>query len=196
MGLFEDILNTRKSQGGLAHASMVSPLTVSEEAGILQWIHDQLLASRPDRPNWRLFWDRQAPFFCRELAFMLLGKVSTNILQCADPVTDPTLLKHWKDFDHGMRFVLERTDACRCLLFDADFLLVMDRNRPVDACRLGPKIAPDGSRGQDTVWQSVGSSDLLDVLLLSWESAGPKWKFARERLCDIANNVLTKSRQP
>jgi hypothetical protein len=120
-----------------------------------------------------------------------LGQASANILQCADPVADPSMLRSWRALDAGQRFALERMDACRCVFFDADQLLLMDRHRPIDAWRYGPEIEADGTRGQSSAWWTITFADVLDVLLLAWESAQAKAKFARERLCDIADKALT-----
>jgi len=170
---------------------MRQPLSADERDALALWIRGQRSAPRPERESWVAFWNGRMPFFCRELSFLLSGQVSANILQCAEPLRDPSLLRHWSGLDAGQRFTLERVDACRCLFFDAELLLVMDRQRPIDAWRLGPAVEPDGTRGSSCAWQMAGPSDLLDVLLWAWESSQPKAKFARERLCDIADKALT-----
>lgn len=190
MDVFEKILANHRQPNLPVPQSCVKPLSGDERDGLAVWIRDQRSRQRPDRKNWMMFWKGDVPFFCRELSFLLLGQASANILQCVDPVRDPSLLGTWWSLDAGQRFALERLDACRCLFFDADQLLVMDRQRPIDAWRYGPAIEADGTRSPGSAWWAITSADVLDVLLLAWESAQAKAKFARERLCDIADKAL------
>lgn len=170
---------------------MRQPLSADERDGLARWIRGQRFSSRPDGENWRSFWNLGMPFFRQELSMLLLGQVSANIQQCAEPVRAPSQLQHWMRLDAGQRFTLERTDACRCLFFDADLVLVMDRQQPNEAWRFGPTVWSDCRRGAPAAWQPIEQADVLDALLLTWESSQPKMKIARERLCDIADKALS-----
>ncbi len=195
MSVFEEILAKRKTQSGTAHPSMVAPLTDQESDTVAQWIRNQRTSPWPDRADWLTFWNTCAPFFRVEITLLLLGQAPYNILQCAYPL-DPSQLQCWNALDSGMRFILERMDSCRCQFFDADLLLIIDRRKMTDAMCFGPKVEPDGTKGTELVWRNVESIDVLDVLLKVWVSHHPKSKFARERLCDIAEKILGQKRQP
>jgi hypothetical protein len=191
MDVFEKILASHRQTSLPVPQSLAKPLSDDERDGLALGIRGQRSAARPETTNWHLFWEGPPPFFGHELSFLLLGQVSSNILQCADPVRDPSMLRSWKSLDTGLRFALERLDACRCLFFDANQFLLMDRQRPIEAWRFGPPLGADGARGPLSGWQAICSADVLDVLLLAWESTQAKARFARERLCDIADKALS-----
>lgn len=196
MSIFDEILGKRRLQGSLGVGGSFIPLSVDDEIlGLEAWMISQRQAKNPDIFGWRTFWNSQFPFFAIEIGLLLNGYFAANILHGADPIAKPANLRYWICVEPANRFLFENLDATRCALFDGDILVVLNRQSPDQAYRFGPHIEPDGNRDRRKMfWSDLACADVLDVLLESWEAGRPKARFARERLCDIAHNVLGKRR--
>jgi len=170
---------------------MRQPLSADERDALALWIRGQRSAARPERQSWSVFWNGGVPFFRTEIAHLLRGNEAHNILQCAPSLRSPSQLQCWNALESGLRFVLERLDAFRCQFFDADLLIIIDNRIANGAVCYGPKAGSDGAKGSGLDWRIVEPVDVLEALLSSWGSLHPMNKFARERLCDIADKALT-----
>lgn len=196
MSLFQDILANRPNRllSGVPD-SMISPLTVQERNGVAVWIHDQLLSPLPSVADWTLLWCGPTPLFGGPVSQLLLGQEATNIMDCCNSLDDPSQLERWSEIDPGLRFILERGDLTRYLIYDAPLALFVDRSSPQESWRFGHS-AIDPNDTSPAAWRRLTSADVLNALLASWRQRRPKGRLARERLCDIAEKALSLSRQP
>ncbi|MHB8830749.1 MAG: hypothetical protein ACYC44_01375 [Patescibacteria group bacterium] len=198
----EDMYLQRQVANTLAAGAMYRPLDLGEILIIENWICDQRNATSPDIASWELLWNNRGPFFALELAALIGQDIYDNIRYGAEPVTVPeTGLEQWDKIDQRFRILLGCMGRNDVDIYDAKYPVLIRRANPLEAWRIGPERTFDVKDKDEeeaaiplSTLVFVDSSDVLNVLLRTWIAQRPKFMLARERLCDLIANCVTKAR--
>lgn len=188
----ENMYLSRRAALTMSSGSVYRPLILGEIRDIRNWISGQLDATSPDVRIWELLWTNKAPFFSFELACLIGHDIYANLCYGADRVTDlRNGLKRWADIQPSFQALLSCLDRDEVDVFDAKWPVIVRHPRPLEAWRLGPRYDNDGNESQTlSELLAVDASDVLNVLLSTWEAGRPKAREARERLCDLLTRCV------
>ncbi len=192
----------RQVANTLAAGAMYRPLDLGEVHTIEDWICDQRKATSPDTASWELLWNNRAPFFAVELAALIGQDTHDNIYYGAEPVADPaTGLEQWDKIDQRFQILLGCMGRNDVDIYDAKYPVLIRRANPLEAWRIGPERTFDvGDKDEEkaaiplSTLVFVDSSDVLNVLLRTWIAKRSKALLARERLCNLIANCVSKAR--
>lgn len=169
------------------------PLDSSELAIIEDWIRRQKTATIPDEDLWNLFWTDRATFFASELESMV-GQDTYRIVSdgAYTAVMMYNDLYQWEKISPALQTILLCIDSNEAHVFDAERPVLFRVADPSDAWRIG--WPGDKDEGELNQLERPDYTDVLSILLRSWESDDDKSSRAREILCDLLGKCVSDAR--
>ncbi|MFA6161463.1 MAG: hypothetical protein WCT54_05275 [Patescibacteria group bacterium] len=169
------------------------PLDANELAFIEGWIHEQMTVAAPDVDSWTLLWTDRTTFFSAELESM----IGQDIYRIVSDGAYTAVMMHndlyqWEKISLSLQTLLLCIDTNAAHVFDADRPVLFRVEDPLDAWRIG--WPGDKDEGELTQLERPDYTDVLSVLLRSWESDDDKAPRARELLCDLLGKCVSDAR--
>jgi hypothetical protein len=187
----EDMSLRRSAVSRVGGGALNDQFKASELAEIEVWIRDQMGSDAPDVASWEILWTKKE-FFYLEVNAKIGNDIYGSLCYGADPMTDVTQLERWSTISPSIQTILGLIDLKQIDVFDAKYPVLVRRDRPLDAWRIGPEKSDEKAL---SLLAFVDVTDVLNVLLRTWTAhRTEKAEFARERLCDITNFCLFVAR--
>jgi hypothetical protein len=167
-----------------AHGTVFAvPFSAAEQLIIDRWLAWQRTANEPDAEIWNRLLLGRKPAFKYETEKLLTAKWADTIRCCASPLDLNDVTDVEKEFpilgNLGIHYLLSGVDSTKTGIYGSTEPILVDRmNVPI--------VWKVETKDKDSITVKEASlEDIPTVLLREWKLLLPRFKKARERLCDI-----------